>query len=458
MKDSALQPRKRPRAPRGPAAVAVLYLVIGALWILFSDRLVESLARDAATLSRLQTYKGWFYVLATAVLLYALVAAYVRRIHGLRDEAQELAARYQALFDVSPDALFVLDGQGRILDANRTAVERYGYTRDELLRMTAQDLTVPDLREMAPARVHQALERGAQFEWRHRRKDGSELTVEIAAQGFAWHGERRVLSSVRDITERKQAEEEIRRLNENLERLVEERTAQLEMANRDLEAFSYSVSHDLRAPLRAIDGFSRILLEDCAPALDSEAQRLLNVVRSNTVKMAQLIDDLLTFSRTSRMEMRATEVDMTQLAREVADELLAQEPGRTIDLRIGDLPPAYCDRAMMRQVFANLLSNALKFTRTREAAVIEVDGWMGNEENVYRVKDNGVGFDPQYAGKLFTVFQRLHRMEDFGGTGVGLALVHRIITRHGGRVWAESEPDKGAAFYFALPRARAEAA
>ncbi len=443
--------RKEPRAPRGPAIIAFAYLTIGALWILFSDRLVASLAQDAATLVRLQTYKGWFYVLTTAILLYIMIAAYVRRFRRLQANQRESAARYQTLFDAGPDALFVLDSQGRILDANRASLERYGYTRDELLRMTAMDLAAPELRDLAPARIRQALETEIQFEWRHRRKDGSEFPVEIRAQGFTLAGQPCILSSVHDITERKRAEEEIRRLNEELERRVEERTAALQQANADLEAFAYSVSHDLRAPLRAIDGFSRILLEDYADTLDSEAQRLLGVVRNNTLKMGQLIDDLLTFSRTSRAQMRLTEVDMTALAHEVAEQLREQEPDRALDIRIGALPLARGDFAMLRQVFVNLLSNAIKFTKTRAVAVIEIDGWTEAGQNVYSVKDNGVGFDPQYADKLFGVFQRLHRIEEYGGTGIGLALVHRIITRHGGRVWAESELEKGAAFYFTVP-------
>lgn len=242
-----------------------------------------------------------------------------------------------------------------------------------------------------------------------------------------------------DITERRRAEEELRGY-----------AAQLEAANAELDAFSYSVSHDLRTPLRAIDGFSRILLEDYQERLDDEGRRLLNVVRDNTRKMGQLIDDILSFSRMGRQEMALSEVDMGALARSVFDELKAAA-GHPFEVKSGALPPALADPAMMRRVWTNLIDNAIKFTRPRAAAVIELGGALDGREIVYYVKDNGVGFDMQYVDKLFGVFQRLHGVGEFEGTGIGLAIVKRIVARHGGRVWAEGRVNEGATFYFALP-------
>lgn len=233
---------------------------------------------------------------------------------------------------------------------------------------------------------------------------------------------------------------------------IRQHAAQLEAANKELEAFSYSVSHDLRAPLRAIDGFSRVLLEDYIDKLDDDGKRYLNIIGSNTKKMGQLIDDLLLFSRLGRQEIRRSDINMEKLAKTVFEELKLAVPERKVQNIINTLFPAQGDQAMIRQVLVNLLSNSIKFTRPKETAVIEVDGRSEGDENIYAIKDNGVGFDMKYVNKLFGVFQRLHTSEEFEGTGVGLAIVQRIIHRHLGRVWAEGKVGEGATFYFSLPR------
>jgi light-regulated signal transduction histidine kinase (bacteriophytochrome) len=253
-----------------------------------------------------------------------------------------------------------------------------------------------------------------------------------------------VLGIARDITE-------LRNLNTTLEQRVHERTAELETAIYDLENFNYSASHDLRIPLRAVDGFSKILLDEYSSSLDEEGKRLLYVVRDNTRKMEQLIDDMQAFSRTGRVEMVPEEVDMNGLVHEVVEELKPATAGRGVRVKIDGLPPAFTDRAMMRWAMVNLLSNAIKFTRPKAVALIEVGARTEGKETVYYVKDNGVGFDMQYVNKLFGVFQRLHGPAEFEGTGIGLAIVKRIITRHGGRVWAEGKVNEGATIYFALP-------
>lgn len=255
---------------------------------------------------------------------------------------------------------------------------------------------------------------------------------------------REVADSLAIAIQQAQLYDQLHRQAADLEKRVAERTAAL-------EAFSYSVSHDLRAPLRAIDGFSRVLLEDYGDKLDSECKRLLNIICSNTGNMGQLIDDLLAFSRLGRQEMRVGKIDMAGLAKAVFDELRMTAPERAAHLSVGALPCALADRSLIRQVFVNLLSNAIKFTRTRETAALEVGCETEDGENIYYVKDNGVGFDARYAEKLFGVFQRLHTNAEFEGTGVGLAIVHSIIKRHGGRVWADAAIDGGATIYFTLP-------
>jgi PAS domain S-box-containing protein len=254
-----------------------------------------------------------------------------------------------------------------------------------------------------------------------------------------------------DISQRMRAEAEIKQLNEKLEQRVAQRTILLEAANMELEAFSYSVSHDLRAPLRAIDGFARIVLEEYAPKLDAEGRRLLGVITGNTAKMGRLIDDLLAFSRLSRQQMAPAPVSLSVMANVVYSELKSLEKGRRIEFTIGALPAAHGDYSMLYLVLQNLLANAIKFTRKKSRAKIELAGQAGKDENIYQVKDNGVGFDMEYAHKIFDVFQRLHGSDEFEGTGVGLAIVQRIVLRHGGRVWAESSK-KGATFYFSLPQ------
>jgi two-component system sensor histidine kinase/response regulator len=257
------------------------------------------------------------------------------------------------------------------------------------------------------------------------------------------------LSLILPVLARALAMRKLQLENIALQEELRRRAAELEATNKELEAFSYSVSHDLRAPLRAVDGYARMLEEDCAASLGDEGRRLLAVVRTQAVRMGELIDDLLAFSRTGRQRLQAAPVDMEALARDAAAELSGAYPAASIEF-LG-LPQASCDRALLKQVWLNLVGNALKYSGKRPSPRIEIGGRMSGTEAEYWVSDNGTGFDPRHADRLFGVFQRLHSPDDFPGTGVGLALVQRIVLRHGGRVWAEGKPGEGASFGFALP-------
>lgn len=351
------------------------------------------------------------------------------------------------------ESVFLTDENGRFLFVNEEACRVRGYTREEMLRLSVPDIDPDFSTERWPSywatlKVQQSIV----MENHHMTKDGQLFPVEISANYFEYKNTGYNLALIRDISERKRTEAKVLQLNCELERRVTERTADLEQVIKELEAFSYSVSHDLRAPLRAIDGFAHLLLEGYSDGLDTEGKRYLDLVRQNTAYMGRLIDDMLAFSRMSHLGLATETVDMTALTREVFEELIAETPERNVRFAVGDLPPSRGDRDMIHRVLFNVLDNALKYSSPKPEPSIEVTGITVGGENIYCVKDNGVGFDMRYANKLFGLFQRLHSPGEFEGTGIGLAIVKRIIERHGGRIWAEGKVGEGAEVHFTLPR------
>lgn len=274
------------------------------------------------------------------------------------------------------------------------------------------------------------------------------MLAEVGRRAEALEQANRALEHEAAVRERR--DEELRELNADLEHRVAARTRELEDANKELEGFSYSVSHDLRAPLRAVIGFAEALVEDHASSLPDDAKRLVGIVRDEANRMGVLIDELLAFSRLGRQAVQVATLDMSKLARKAYEDACSQYDG--VDFQLGALPPAKGDKVLLGQVWVNLISNALKYSSKKERPRIEVSAITDHKEHVYFVRDNGAGFDPRYQAKLFGVFQRLHSSAEFSGTGVGLALVQRIVARHGGRVWAEGKPNEGATFYFAIPK------
>jgi PAS domain S-box-containing protein len=397
-------------------------------------------------------------VFAAALLL---VSFSLLRGENLRRRAAEALARTHAaqaqdLYDNAPCGYHTCDENAIFLTINRTELQWLGYTREELVgKMCLLDLLTPRSRPQFIAGLDVLKERGwvNDIELELRRKDGSTFIASVNATA-SFDAEGKYLtsrSSLFDVTERHKARVEIEHLNAKLRA----HAGDLETANRELESFSYTVSHDLRAPLRAINGFATILKEDYGSSLQGEGVRLLGVIRDSAKRMGGLIDDLLAFSRLGRAPLHRGAVDMRSLVREVVAEITQNEGLGKAALNIGPLPPAFGDRSLLRQVWSNLLQNGLKYSSTKETPNVTVEGEVRGGEIVYWVADNGVGFDMRFYDKLFGVFQRLHdETQNFPGTGVGLAIVHRIVERHGGRVWAEGEPDKGARFYFGLPRSQ----
>jgi len=356
--------------------------------------------------------------------------------------------KFRSVVETANDAIITADAGGNITDFNGGAEAMFGYSAGEVV---GQLLTL-----LMPERFKEAHHQGlARFfktgearvirktvELVGRKKDGREFPLTLSLSTWKTHSGVFFTGIVADITERKRSEQEILR-----------RSAELEAANKELEAFSYSVSHDLRAPLRGIDGFSLALLEDCADKLDQDGRDYLQRVRAATQRMGVLIDDLLNLSRVTRSEMRIEKTDLGAMARRVATELQNMQPERRAEFRIEEGLVAFVDSHLMRIVLENLLGNAWKFSSKRESPHIEFGKADGDGRPTYYVRDDGAGFDPAYADRLFGAFQRLHDKSDFPGTGVGLATVQRIIHRHGGHIWAEGAVDRGATFYFTLSEA-----
>ena len=420
------------------------------LYILFAGFVLAMALLGAATwagwrqFGRVETATPFIAVgIGLAVLLLTATFALVLHEHLLRRRSQ---AQLDRFFTLSLDMLCIADTHGFFTRVSPSFTHTLGHTADELLTKPFLDFVHPDDRAATLAEMDK-LRQGVptiRFENRYRCKDGSYRWLAWKTQPDKDEGV--LYASARDVTHRKQAEERITQLNTDLQR----QAAELAEANRELESFSYSVSHDLRAPLRSIDGFSQVLLEDCGDQLNDDGKNALKRVRKAATTMGELIDALLALSRVSRAELRAERVDLSALAATIAAELRESQPDRQVEFIIAPDLVVEADPRLLRAMLANLLSNAWKYTGQRAAARIEFGRTDTDGERVYFVRDNGVGFDMAYVGRLFGAFQRLHKQAEYAGTGIGLATVQRILHRHGGRAWAEAVPNEGATFYFTV--------
>jgi PAS domain S-box-containing protein len=403
----------------------------------------------------------YYVVFVLFALLLTWFSAVRRRVERdllqSRDELeQEVAIRTQqaSLLNLTHDTIFVRDMSDIITYWNRGAQELYGWTAEEAIGKRSHDL----LRTVFPAPLDDIaadLLRTGRWEGELEKTKSDGTRVVVASRWSLQRNEQRIpiaiLETNNDITQRKRGEEEVRKLNQELGK----RTIELEAINKELEAFAYSISHDLRAPLRHMVGFTELLQKNASSVVDEKGRRYMSTILESAKRMGTLIDDLLAFSRIGRAEARESMVDLEDLVKEVQSEIAQEAAGRSITWKVGALPNLYGDRSMLKLALVNLLSNAIKFTRPRPQPEIEVGcSEKQNDRTVLFVRDNGVGFDMKYANKLFGVFQRLHRAEEFEGTGIGLATVQRIIRRHGGEVWAEGLVDKGATFFFSVPSNR----
>ncbi|PKN86781.1 MAG: hypothetical protein CVU51_06625 [Deltaproteobacteria bacterium HGW-Deltaproteobacteria-1] len=428
-----------------------------------------------------------FFILVTISIMGILIA-YVWRYQQAKYYREQYELEYKrafmyarSLIEASLDPMVTISPEGKIMDVNESTEFITGRSRKELIGSNFSNyFTEP---EKADEGYKLVFEKGIVRDYPLSIRNCSGQVIDVLYNASLYKNDagdvQGIFAAARDVTALRRAEKELKAAHDELELRVEERTDELkqannaleleinerkeveklialrtkllEVTNKELESFSYSVSHDLRAPLRAIDGYSRMILRDQRDHLNDDAKRKFDLIRSNTQMMGKLIDDLLAFSRLGRLEINMTRLDMEGLVNDVWMELQIINPDRRIDFKVNKVPASKGDRTLIKQVYSNLLSNAVKYTKNRDRARIETGGYKGENENVYYVKDNGIGFDMDYYDKLFGVFQRLHSADEYEGTGVGLAIVQRIIHRHGGSVWAEGQVEEGAAFYFTLP-------
>lgn len=434
----------------GVGIVFVLYSLINIVRLFSAfvtlDKTADFLESGAFESSVMISYQVLFILLT-----YFLVLMFNKRL--LEDIAMQ-EEKFSKAFYSSPYAIILSRmSDGKMLEVNEGFKKLTGYNDDEINGKSTIDIVIWENETDRDAVLSEISMQGKLCgkELRFRTKSGRIVNVLFSAERIIVNDEECLLSSFSDISDRKEFEIQIKKLNEELEQRVIERTSQLQSANKNLEAFSYSASHDLRTPLRALNGFASILLEDYSASVDAEGKRMLHLITDNANQMGRLIDDLLSFSGIGQKEMNLQKLNISEMVSSAFNEIITEEDKSKIEFRVNSLPDVIGDYDMIHQVWLNLIGNAVKFSSRKPNPVIEIGGKVEPSETIYYVRDNGAGFDLKHSDKLFGVFKRLPSTKDYEGTGVGLAIVSRIVLRHNGRVWAEGKVNEGATFYFSLP-------
>ncbi|MCC5926529.1 MAG: PAS domain S-box protein [Bacteroidetes bacterium] len=431
-----------------PASIALLYLIAGVVWILFSDNWVAGLTDNPELLTTMQTYKGWVYVVVTAIPLYLLVNLYKQSILKHAEELRVTEQHYEELFLNNPNPTAVVQRESlHIVAHNLNFGGMLGYSAAELSRLKLTDLILPSELDMLQTYLkHSDSQIPEIIEFR--KKNGSQITLELTYRRMEFYHSSAFLFQFRDVTAELINKEQVRKLTEHLEREVALRTRDLEITNEELEAFTYSVSHDLKAPVRAVQSFSEAIHHDTANSLSESSNLYLKRVRNAADKMAQLIDDLLRLSKVTQSGLEMEHVDMSELVREA----VANMNNGNIHVDLDSDIYAYADKRLFKIMFDNLLSNAIKFSSKVPHPKIEVGCTPFEDRLEFYIKDNGIGIHMDQSKDLFRPFRRLVQDDEYPGFGIGLAVVRRIINRHGGTVKISSKPGMGATFYIGLPR------
>lgn len=433
-----------------PFTITLLYLVAGGLWIQFSDNWAQGLTDDPTHLSEIQTYKGWFYILVTGGILYFLISKHRNYVEESSQLIRDTQRQFEHIFLYNPYPMIVVDPQTEFITTMNASFSKYipQNKRQEKINLNTvfSDHIVAEIRKRIDSQKDKTRIGLFKSSWNY----GDPKLIEVSGFTLKMDNERAWLLILHDVTEEVQSRQQIIEMSQSLERKVQERTLELRNINAELEAFSYSVSHDLRAPLRAIDGFSLAVIEEFGNSIDDMALHYLNRVRSASQKMSDLIDDMTRLSRVSRTTINLEDLNLTEMCNKIASEQRAFYPDVNYTFKIQADMRAVSDRGLINILLSNLISNAVKYSSKTERPLIQIGTTDEGGFTEFYVRDNGIGFDDQYADKVFKPFQRMHEAVDYPGTGIGLATVQRVIGKLGGTIRAESKPGIGSTFYFSI--------